>query len=101
MAVRQLDLQRCWLDNNPIDAQPRSSWLSLKAICQQTIGGLCQTDEASRAIVLASDVPDKQTMVSDRLISLDQCDVCLMPIFHQGHEIIHFDPLPILSKACS
>ncbi|KAG0749328.1 hypothetical protein G6F57_000256 [Rhizopus arrhizus] len=101
MAVRQLDLQRCWLDNNLIDAQPRSSWLSLKTICQRTIDVLCQTDEASRAIVLASDVPDKQTMMPGRLILLDQCDVCLMPIFHQGLEIIHFDPLPILSKACS
>ncbi|KAI8347622.1 hypothetical protein EDC96DRAFT_567732 [Choanephora cucurbitarum] len=101
VAVRQLDLQRCWLDNNPMDAQPRTSWMSLKAICQQTIGLICQTDEDSRAVLLASEVPEKKTMVPDQLDLVDQCDVCLVPLFHQGLEVVQFDPLPIASKACS
>ncbi|KAI8364949.1 hypothetical protein BD560DRAFT_402560 [Blakeslea trispora] len=100
-AVRQLDLQRCWLDSNPMDAQPQGQWMSLKTICQQTIGLICQADEDSRAVLLASEVPDKKMMLPDPFELVDQCDVCLAPLFHSGLEVLQFDPLPIASKVCS
>ncbi|KAI8048930.1 uncharacterized protein B0P05DRAFT_564039 [Gilbertella persicaria] len=103
--VHKLKLKQLWIDNNPFDAVPTTTTkqsMSLKSICEQTIGSLCMTDDESREAVIESILMDKQRLIPDTIELVEKCDSCSLPIFHEGLDIIKLNNgVPVLFKACS
>lgn len=94
-----LELWKFWIDGNPFNYKNNyPSLLSLKAICAQTIGAICLTDEESKAIAQESlPVTMQQELFKDASYALS-CSICSSPIYHSDPFILHN---AYLFKACS
>jgi Leucine-rich repeat (LRR) protein len=107
--LRLNHLKKLWIENNPFTAAEttQTALISLKDICIQTIGQLCNTDLESRRVILETCLP---ILDKSRLLIVDQrlvirCSACSCILYQDHLNIIKRTSdkllLPLQFKACS
>jgi Leucine-rich repeat (LRR) protein len=104
-------LKNLWIENNPFTATETTETvlISLKDICIQTIGQLCNTDLESRRAILETSLPvllvDKSRLLIDEKRLVERCFVCSCVLYQDHLRIIKragdHPKVPLQFKACS
>lgn len=106
--LRLSHLRNLWIENNPFTATAttQSLMVSLKDICIQTIGQLCNTDLESRRVISETCLPilDKSRLLIEKQGLVTRCFACSCILYHDHLNIIKIDDklsVPLEYKACT